>query len=53
LIPLSKELIERELRIAQGTIICAQKSFDTKVSLILQEGHIMLIPLMVKLLFAK
>jgi hypothetical protein len=47
---LSKELIERELRIAQGTIICL---FDTKVSLILQEGHIMLIPLMVKLLFAK
>jgi hypothetical protein len=52
LISSSKELIERELRIAQGTI-CAQKSFDTKVSFILQEGHIMLIPLMVKLLFAK
>jgi acetoin utilization deacetylase AcuC-like enzyme len=30
--PLSKELIERELRIAQGTIIGAQKSFETKVS---------------------
>jgi acetoin utilization deacetylase AcuC-like enzyme len=30
--PLSKELVERELRIAQGTIIGAQKSFDTKVS---------------------
>jgi acetoin utilization deacetylase AcuC-like enzyme len=30
--PLSKELVERELRIAQGTIICAKKSFDTKVS---------------------
>jgi acetoin utilization deacetylase AcuC-like enzyme len=30
--PLSKELIERELRIAQGTITGAQKSFETKVS---------------------
>jgi acetoin utilization deacetylase AcuC-like enzyme len=30
--PLSKELVERELRIAQGTIIGAQKSFETKVS---------------------
>jgi acetoin utilization deacetylase AcuC-like enzyme len=30
--PLSKDLVERELRIAQGTIIGAQKSFDTKVS---------------------
>jgi acetoin utilization deacetylase AcuC-like enzyme len=30
--PLSEELIERELRIAQGTIIGAQKSFETKVS---------------------
>jgi acetoin utilization deacetylase AcuC-like enzyme len=30
--PLSKELIERELRIAQGTIIGAQKSFETKAS---------------------
>ena len=30
--PLSKELVERELRIAQGTLICAQKSFETKVS---------------------
>ena len=30
--PLSKELVERELIIAQGTIIGAQKSFDTKVS---------------------
>jgi acetoin utilization deacetylase AcuC-like enzyme len=30
--PLSKELVERELRIAQGTIMCAKKSFDTKVS---------------------
>jgi acetoin utilization deacetylase AcuC-like enzyme len=30
--PLSKELVERELRIAQGTILCAQKSFETKVS---------------------
>ena len=30
--PLSKELVERELIIAQGTITSAQKSFDTKVS---------------------
>ena len=30
--PLSRELIERELIIAQGTITGAQKSFDTKVS---------------------
>ena len=30
--PLSKELVERELIIAQGTIVGAQKSFDTKVS---------------------
>jgi acetoin utilization deacetylase AcuC-like enzyme len=30
--PLSRELVERELIIAQGTIIGAQKSFDTKVS---------------------
>ena len=30
--PLSKELVERELRITQGTIIGAQKSFETKVS---------------------
>ena len=30
--PLSKELVERELRIAQGTIIGAQKSFETKIS---------------------
>ncbi|MFT7251565.1 MAG: acetoin utilization deacetylase AcuC-like enzyme [Flavobacterium sp.] len=30
--PLSKELVERELRIAQGTIIGAQKSFESKVS---------------------
>lgn len=30
--PLSKELVERELIIAQGTISGAQKSFDTKVS---------------------
>lgn len=30
--PLSKELVERELIIAQGTIFGAQKSFDTKVS---------------------
>ncbi|MFV8351951.1 histone deacetylase [Flavobacterium sp. XS2P14] len=30
--PLSKELVERELIIAQGTITGAQKSFDTKVS---------------------
>lgn len=30
--PLSKELVERELRIAQGTILGAQKSFETKVS---------------------
>jgi acetoin utilization deacetylase AcuC-like enzyme len=30
--PLSKELVERELRIAQGTITGAQKSFETKVS---------------------
>lgn len=30
--PLSKELVERELRIAQGTIIGAKKAFDSKVS---------------------
>lgn len=30
--PLSKELVERELRIALGTIIGAQKSFESKVS---------------------
>ncbi|MGZ9734871.1 histone deacetylase family protein [Flavobacterium sp. GNP002] len=30
--PLSKELVARELIIAQGTIVGAQKSFDTKVS---------------------
>ena len=30
--PLSKELVQRELIIAQGTITGAQKSFDTKVS---------------------
>lgn len=30
--PLSKELVERELRIANGTIIGAQKSFETHVS---------------------
>lgn len=30
--PLSKELVERELIIAQGTITGAQKSFDAKVS---------------------
>ncbi|MFV8358746.1 histone deacetylase [Flavobacterium sp. LS1P3] len=30
--PLSQELVERELIIAQGTIVGAQKSFDTKVS---------------------
>ena len=30
--PLSKELVERELRIAQGTIIGAEKSLETKVS---------------------
>lgn len=30
--PLSKELVERELRITQGTIIGAQKSFESKVS---------------------
>ncbi len=30
--PLSRELIERELIIAQGTITGTQKSFDTKVS---------------------
>jgi acetoin utilization deacetylase AcuC-like enzyme len=30
--PLSAELVERELRIAQGTIIAAQKAFDTHVS---------------------
>lgn len=30
--PLSKELVERELRIAKGTIIGAQKCFKTKVS---------------------
>jgi acetoin utilization deacetylase AcuC-like enzyme len=30
--PLSKELVQRELIIAQGTIIGAQKSFETKVS---------------------
>ncbi len=30
--PLSKELVERELRIAQGTIIGAKKAFETKVT---------------------
>jgi acetoin utilization deacetylase AcuC-like enzyme len=30
--PLSKELVERELRIAQGTIIGTQKAFEHKVS---------------------
>jgi acetoin utilization deacetylase AcuC-like enzyme len=30
--PLSKELVERELRIAQGTIIGAEKAFTTKVA---------------------
>lgn len=30
--PLSKELVERELRIAQGTILGAEKAFDTKVA---------------------
>lgn len=30
--PLSKELVQRELIIAQGTIIGTQKSFETKVS---------------------
>jgi hypothetical protein len=43
-----KELIERELRIAQGTIICAQNLL-TQSFFNMQEGHIMLIPLMVKL----
>jgi hypothetical protein len=48
--PLSKELVERELIIAQGTITGAQKSFDTK-SFTLQAGLIMLTQLMVKPLF--
>lgn len=30
--PLSKELVERELRIAKGTIVGAQKSFENKIS---------------------
>lgn len=30
--PLSAELVERELRIAQGTIIGAEKAFETKVA---------------------
>jgi acetoin utilization deacetylase AcuC-like enzyme len=30
--PLSKELVERELRIAQGTITGAKKAFETKVA---------------------
>lgn len=30
--PLSKELVERELRIAQGTVIGAEKAFETKVA---------------------
>ena len=30
--PLSKELVERELRITQGTIIGAEKAFETKVA---------------------
>ena len=30
--PLSKELVERELRIAQGTISGAEKAFETKVA---------------------
>jgi hypothetical protein len=41
LISAFKELIERELRIAQGTIIGAQKSFETKASLSI--ANIMLI----------
>ena len=30
--PLSKELVERELRIAQGTILGAEKAFETKIA---------------------
>ncbi|VXB78833.1 conserved hypothetical protein [Flavobacterium sp. 9AF] len=30
--PLSADLVERELRIAQGTLLGCQKSFDTKIS---------------------
>lgn len=30
--PLSKELVERELRIAQGTVIGAKKAFESKVA---------------------
>ena len=30
--PLSKELVERELRIAQGTILGSEKAFETKVA---------------------
>ncbi len=30
--PISKELVERELRIAQGTILGAEKAFETKVA---------------------
>ena len=30
--PLSKELVERELRIAQGTLLGAEKAFETKVA---------------------
>lgn len=30
--PLSKELVERELRIAQGTVLGAEKTFETKVA---------------------
>jgi len=31
-LPLSKELVERELRIAQGTILGSEKAFETKVA---------------------
>jgi hypothetical protein len=51
LISAFQELIERELRIAQGTIIGAQNLL--KQSLLLRAARIMLILLMAKLLFAK
>jgi hypothetical protein len=50
--PLSKTYWTWIKNCTRNNNLCS-KSFDTKVSLILQEGHIMLIPLMVKLLFAK
>jgi acetoin utilization deacetylase AcuC-like enzyme len=52
LISAFQELIERELRIAQGTIIGAQKIFETKSFNIAGGTHHAFL-LMAKLLFAK